>query len=78
MVIPMKIIKSIDEEKVREISKIKNEPKWMTEFRVNSYKKFMELKNPKFGPALSIDFDIINYYNKKRLSSLLFIFSQKI
>ena len=60
----MKVIKSIDEEKVREISKIKNEPKWMTEFRINSYKKFMELKNPKFGPVLSIDFDIINYYKK--------------
>ena len=60
----MKIIKNIDEEKVREISKIKNEPKWMTEFRVNSYKKFMELKNPNFGPALAIDFDIINYYKK--------------
>lgn len=64
MVIPMKVIKSIDEEKVREISRLKKEPKWMTEFRVNSYKKFMELKNPKFGPVLSIDFDIINYYKK--------------
>ena len=60
----MKVIKNIDEEKVKEISKIKNEPDWMTEFRVNSYKKFMELKNPKFGPTLSIDFDIINYYKK--------------
>ena len=60
----MKIIKSIDEDKVREISNIKNEPKWMTDFRVNAYKKFMELKNPKFGPVLSIDFDIINYYKK--------------
>lgn len=60
----MKIITSINEEKVREISKIKKEPKWMTEFRVNSYKKFMELKNPKFGPVLAIDFDIINYYKK--------------
>ncbi len=60
----MEIIKSIDEEKVREISKIKKEPKWMTDFRVNAYKKFTELKNPKFGPQLSIDFDIINYYKK--------------
>ena len=60
----MEVIKSIDEEKVIEISKIKNEPKWMTDFRVNSYKKFIELKNPKFGPALNINFDIINYYKK--------------
>ena len=60
----MKIIKSIDEDKVREISKIKNEPEWMTEFRVNAYKKFVELSNPTFGPKLSIDFDMIHYYKK--------------
>ncbi len=60
----MKVIKSIDEEKVREISNIKNEPNWMTEFRVNAYKKFIELSNPTFGPKLSIDFDMINYYKK--------------
>lgn len=60
----MKVIKSIDEEKVREISKIKNEPNWMTEFRINAYKKFIELSNPTFGPKLSIDFDMINYYKK--------------
>ncbi|MDD3452827.1 MAG: Fe-S cluster assembly protein SufB [Bacilli bacterium] len=51
-------------DKVQEISKIKNEPNWMTEFRINSYKKFTELKNPKFGPKLDIDFDIINYYKR--------------
>ena len=60
----MKVIKSIDEKKVIEISKIKNEPKWMTDFRINAYRKFSELKNPKFGPNLNIDFDIINYYKK--------------
>lgn len=56
--------KNINEEKVIEISKIKQEPDWMTEFRINSYKKFEELANPKFGPELKIDFDIINYYKK--------------
>ena len=34
--------KSLTEEKVREISKIKGEPSWMTDFRVMSYKKFVE------------------------------------
>ena len=29
----------IDVSKVEQISKIKNEPKWMTDFRVNAYKK---------------------------------------
>ena len=56
--------KNIDEKKVIEISNIKQEPIWMQEFRLKSYKKFVELNNPKFGPELKIDFDIINYYKK--------------
>jgi len=50
--------------KVKEISMIKKEPIWMTNFRVESYKKFLELKNPKFGPEIDIDFDMITYYKK--------------
>jgi Fe-S cluster assembly protein SufB len=56
--------KALTEEKVREISKIKREPNWMTEFRVNAYKKFEEMDNPHFGPKIELDFDIINYYKK--------------
>lgn len=56
--------KGISISKVREISKIKNEPKWMTDFRINSYKKFEELPNPSFGPELKINFDDITYYKK--------------
>ena len=54
----------IDVSKVEQISKIKKEPKWMTEFRVSAYKKFVELKNPIFGPEIKLDFSIINYYKK--------------
>lgn len=54
----------IDISKVEQISKIKNEPKWMTEFRIKSFKKFLELPNPNFGPELKIDFSIINYYKR--------------
>ena len=50
--------------KVEEISKIKKEPKWMTEFRIKSFKKFSELSNPCFGPELKIDFSSINYYKR--------------
>ena len=57
-------MKSINIKKVEEISKLKNEPIWMKNFRVNSFKKFLELDNPSFGPNLDIDFDIINYYKK--------------
>ena len=60
----MKTLEKLNEETVLEISKIKKEPKWMTEFRLKSYKTFEELKNPKFGPPLDIDFDIITYYKK--------------
>ena len=49
---------------IKEISKIKNEPKWMTEFRLKSYEKFLELHNPNFGPELKIDFSDINYYKR--------------
>ena len=50
--------------KVIQISKTKNEPKWMREFRINSFLKFNELSNPSFGPELLIDFDNITYYKK--------------
>ena len=56
--------KGINKTRVIEISKIKNESKWMTDFRVNSYKKFKELPNPSFGPELKINFDDITYYKK--------------
>ena len=56
--------KGINEKIVSEISKIKNEPDWMREFRLNSYKKFEELSNPSFGPELKINFDDITYYKK--------------
>ena len=54
----------LDENKIIEISKQKHEPKWMTDFRLNSYKVFKETPNPNFGPELKIDFDKINYYKK--------------
>ena len=56
--------KGINKTKVIEISKIKNEPKWMREFRINSYECFKNLYNPCFGPELKINFDDITYYKK--------------
>ena len=54
----------LDENKIIEISKIKKEPKWMTDFRLNSYKAFRKISNPNFGPELKINFDLINYYKR--------------
>lgn len=54
----------LSQKKIREVSKIKAEPKWMLDFRITAYKKFLELNNPTFGPELKIDFNEINYYKK--------------
>lgn len=56
--------KKLDQNKIMEISKIKKEPDWMKEFRLEAYEKFKEYRNPKFGPSLDINFDIITYYKK--------------
>ncbi len=55
----------LTEQVVKEISSIKQEPKWMTDFRVNSYKSFVQHKEPNFGPKLNIDYDSITYYKKR-------------
>lgn len=57
-------MEKLSENLITKISNSKGEPKWMLEFRLNSYKKFKELDNPNFGPKLDIDYDQINYYKK--------------
>ena len=57
--------KGLSEEVVREISRIKGEPEWMTEFRVRSYHIFESMPMQKWGPDLSeIDFQDFTYYKK--------------
>ncbi len=53
----------LSKEIIKEISLHKNEPKWMLDFRLKSYKQFLKAKNPSWGPDLSgIDFDAITYF----------------
>ncbi|HLC80061.1 MAG TPA: Fe-S cluster assembly protein SufB [archaeon] len=55
--------KGLSDEVVRRISKIKNEPAWMLEFRLKALKAFKEKPLPTWGPDLSeINFDEIIYY----------------
>lgn len=50
-------------EVVRTISKLKHEPKWMLDIRLNAYKIFKQKKNPTWGPDLScVDFNEYIYY----------------
>lgn len=52
-------------ETVRQISKMKSEPEWMLDFRLKSYRKFVETEMPKWGADLSgINFEEIFYYIK--------------
>ena len=40
----------LNEKIIREISKAKDEPEWMLEFRLNALKAFYEAKDPTYGP----------------------------
>lgn len=55
----------LNEKLIKKISKSKGEDEWMLEFRLNSYRKFLELENPTFGPSIEIDFSKLNYYKKE-------------
>lgn len=52
-----------------DISKKKNEPKWMLEFRLKSLDSFLEKKDPDFGPKLDIDYNEIKYYKSNDTKS---------
>jgi len=53
----------LSREVVEEISAIKNEPKWMREFRLHAYEVFLKKPMPTWGGDLShINFDTITYY----------------
>jgi len=64
------IMKKIDKTFVIDLSKKKNEPDWMKEFRLESLRVFNEFQNPNFGPNLDIDFEQITYYkeNQKKMT----------
>lgn len=54
----------LNEQFVINLSKRKQEPDWMRDFRLQSYQAFLNLENPNFGPKLSFSFDDILYYKK--------------
>jgi Fe-S cluster assembly protein SufB len=55
--------KGLNEDVIKEISKHKNEPEWMLEYRLKAYKEFIKRPMPNFGPDLSeIDFNDFTYF----------------
>ncbi len=60
--------KGLNEEIVKEISFIKQEPEWMKEFRLKAYQSFKNMPLPSFGPDLNfIHYDDFTYYIKHSL-----------
>lgn len=57
--------KGLTRDTVIEISRLKQEPKWMLERRLQAYEAFCEMPIQKWGPDVSdIDFDEYTYYIK--------------
>ncbi len=68
--------KGINEDVVRLISEKKDEPEWMTEFRLKAYRRWVEMEEPSWFNATYTKpkFDKLQYYsapkNKPKLNSL--------
>ncbi|KAM7506249.1 hypothetical protein LguiB_005153 [Lonicera macranthoides] len=62
------IPKGLSEETIRLISSRKQEPDWMLEFRLNSYKKFCAMKEPDWSDNQypKINFDDMCYYSEPK------------
>lgn len=59
----IKTPKGLNEQIVREISALKNEPEWMLDFRLKALDFFLKSPLPKFGPDLSsLDFNSYTYF----------------
>ena len=57
--------KGLDEDIIKFISKKKNEPEWMLSWRLNCYKKWLKMDQPKWSnlDIPEIDFQNIYYYS---------------
>jgi len=70
------IEKGLNEDVIRHISKVKQEPDWLLEFRLKAYRKFITMKQPDWAHLNipPIDYQDIIYYaapkKKKELASL--------
>lgn len=57
--------KGLNEDVIRAISKAKDEPDWMLEFRLKAYRNFIKFPFPNFGPDVSdLDFDSYIYFTR--------------
>ena len=70
-----RIHSGLNEDIIKKISQIKKEPQWLLDWRLKSYKSWLEMKEPNWSKLKypKIDFNAICYYSapkKKNLKSL--------
>ena len=65
------VIEGLSVDKIKTISKLKQETEDVLDFRLKSYEAFKNMPLPSFGPSLDIDFDKIIYYasNDNKINS---------
>jgi len=62
--------KGLDEDKIRYMSKLKEEPEWMLDIRLKAYQHFLDRPMPDWGADLDvIDFDDIYYFSPRTTGS---------
>jgi len=68
-----RIEKGLNEDVIREISLKKNEPPFMLEFRLKAYRRWLEMKEPKWANVryTPIDYQDIRYYSAPKKKSKL-------
>ena len=61
----------LDEEVIKRLSEIKNEPKWLLNWRLKAYRHWLKMKEPTWSKVQysPIDFQAISYYSAPRKKS---------
>ena len=61
-------MKQLNEKLIREISKMRNEPSWLLEWRLDAFKTWKKMKEPHWAEIdyEPIDYDALNYYNEQK------------
>ena len=61
----------LDEEVIKRLSEIKNEPKWLLNWRLKAYKHWLKMKEPTWSNIRydPIDYQAISYYSAPRKKS---------
>lgn len=59
-------MKILNEQLIREISNLRNEPEWLSQWRLSAFEKWKKMKEPHWAEIdyEPIDYDSLNYYNK--------------